>query len=266
MFFEEADSVGDTQVLRFGRNGIHIIPGSQDTSFAGPLPPIFFTQPDENGVVRYSTNGLQLDTLYYFGGEVGDSWRTSSGISIFTDDTIKVVILENFTVDLNGSETFAQRLQYIYETRGGTSVIDTVLSSVGNLFLYINPFDLLFVEGGEGGAIRCYEDDDLGLITFSNPSHISFEYTCPVQATAIQARIAEAPHRVLCSPNPARTSTSVSGLPEPLPTTTGLIYASHGTFAREVDLQTPRVDISGLSPGIYFLIVPGVGRSRFVKI
>ncbi|MBK9107597.1 MAG: hypothetical protein IPM92_04235 [Saprospiraceae bacterium] len=132
----------------------------------------------DNGVVLYSEDAIQFDTLYNFIAKIGTEWSIVNR-NIGSRDTLLISILDTFETMISGQKVSGQIARYKFNNFGNR--IDTVLKNVGALQHYILPFDELevAVDGGEGGILRCFYNDIFGAKAFNtgNPE-IGYEYDC----------------------------------------------------------------------------------------
>ncbi|MEP7196520.1 MAG: hypothetical protein ABI851_08370 [Saprospiraceae bacterium] len=151
-----------TQV--YTKRAIRRISHSADTTSFN-LTPIYIRSKD--GIILISVKGEVFDTLINYKAEIGRSWNINKR---YNDNSIassiKITILDTFRTNFSGVNVFTQSARYTWPQF--LDYVDTVYEYMGSRFHYINPFDELevAVDGGEGGEIRCFRNDKIGLVSF----------------------------------------------------------------------------------------------------
>ncbi|MEI7982210.1 MAG: T9SS type A sorting domain-containing protein [Bacteroidota bacterium] len=115
----------------------------------------------ENDIVYYYRNG-QFFKLYDFNAEPGDSWKVAGWESSHPcSDTAWVVTMGAGFATINSVV-----LKYLKVAPGHNAAwafsADTIIGRIGSLG-YMFPEPVCVVDLYEGGALRCYYDDDFGL-------------------------------------------------------------------------------------------------------
>jgi len=135
---------------------------------------------NKNGLIEFSEDGLHFDTLINFKAKIGQSWKISRYYKNRGVDEIKLTIIDTFNTQISGVNLFSQAVWYYYSPHL-TNFVDTVYEYIGGKWLYILPFDdkEVALDAGEGGIIRCFKNNLLGLVDFANKEYGSkFEYDC----------------------------------------------------------------------------------------
>ncbi|MBK8483019.1 MAG: T9SS type A sorting domain-containing protein [Saprospiraceae bacterium] len=135
---------------------------------------------NKNGLIEFSEDGLHFDTLINFKAKIGQSWKIFRYYRNMIVDEIKLTIIDTFNTQISGVNLFSQAVWYYYSPQL-TNFVDTVYEYIGGKWLYIIPFDdkEVALDAGEGGIIRCFKNNLLGLVDFANKQYGSkFEYEC----------------------------------------------------------------------------------------
>lgn len=143
------------------------------------LKPIYIRSID--GIVTTSEDALNFDTLYNFKAEIGRSWyyTTHENFPWVRDDTITMTIMDTFRINVAGKNLFAQAVRFKFKSF--TDNVDTVYEYIGAGRHYILPFDeeAVAVDGGEGGILRCFTNEVIGLTEFNKGDFQNrFSYDC----------------------------------------------------------------------------------------
>lgn len=111
----------------------------------------------------------KFDTLYSFNSRKGDSWilycYPNSGLC---DTNATVTIIDTGSKTVNNINLKYIAVEYDYNFGGIHKYKDTIIERIGSIGLYILPWDRIneFLDGNEGGPLRCYSDNEIG--TYSN--------------------------------------------------------------------------------------------------
>lgn len=244
------------------RQAVRVSFSNRLDTFRFRLPSYYLLEKDD-GLILFSINAIDFDTLYFFGGDVGEEWELSRRRGN-TRDTIKISIEDKVTYHIEGQELEAQALKYVYSTGG--IVHDTALVGIGTIAKYIDPFDLIDLEfdAGEGGRVRCYSSDNTGSITFPLDGDSAFEVNCSDLISSGTDFRGIDNYLLSIYPNPAGNSLMI--LDQKIRRSKYFIMSILGRVVRSGSLSENDISLDGLKSGQYVLIVEGVGRTRFTKL
>jgi hypothetical protein len=256
--------VGDVEVQIFKKTA-YIRLSNEVVVFA--LPPIYIYADD--GVVQFSEDLFHFDTLYNFNAEVNESWkiprRDSDGNE--TGDFLQRTVLSRFNSKINGIDIPC------LEVRNDSDIApDTICQGIGSRLYYILPFDYLALasDGGEGGLLRCYRSDYLGVVSLPYPWtpfggtgswDDGFEYDCDQlsRISSIPLSIKD----ISVFPNPGSNVIQIQSNKEKISSLA--MYNLQGIllFEQKENSKNVQLNIGYLPAGIYFVLING---SYFEKV
>lgn len=198
-------------------------------------------------------NGETFDTLFYFNGNIGDSWTIEIEDDFTEKFSMKTTIDETGSIDIEGIDFDYYAVHYEFsgeaiETTPGW-YRDTIVHDIGNISGYILPWHApaFTVDTGDGGSFRCYHSD--GFINYrKNPNEecelISSNYeTEKIQSMSIY-------------PNPATEKIHIEMNNKQINDYWFGIYTSDGALVKSISkLETQDIDVQDLADGIYVLTV-----------
>jgi hypothetical protein len=238
-----------------------------------PLPPLYvFT---ESGIVEFSTDLIHFDTLYNFQLNIGESWtipqRNNSGMptGIFSTKTV----VDTFSLFINGRNVYCQSVMELPDSFMDTVYPvhprDTIYQSIGSRRRYVLPFDYLDVatDSGEGGVLRCFNDDNIGLVEYVHPYSMygdffsDSEYDCD-QISSISS-IPTSNTYITVFPNPASNIIHIQSDRKDIRSL--IFYNLQGVpiLEKQGHGDTLDLDISDIPSGMYFVLING---SYFEKV
>lgn len=220
---------------------------------------------DDSGIVKYSNDGIYIDTLFNFISEIGDKWKIFEDSTLV--DSIEIEVLDVFMTTINNIELKSQSLLYRrFVGDNERTFVDTIYEYIGAKYVYLEPFDL--EEGSpEGGVLRCFTNDLIGTVdpnnrfTLGADLYSMFEYECGETSSLNLDESTE----VLIYPNPAHSTLTIE-------------LKSHlNSFIQVIDIrgkvcleknisQYSSIDISVLDSGIYYLRINGTNTFKFIKL
>lgn len=117
---------------------------------------------EESGVVylRYQN---QWDTLYYFNGQVGDSWRMArQPLTNVVPPNSRLKVLATGTKEINSLTLKYVKVEFVDPQFNPLFFEDTIIENIGLIGSYFLPYDMFdgAVDGNEGGPFRCYADNN----------------------------------------------------------------------------------------------------------
>ena len=213
---------------------------------------------DRNNVVEFSYVPTHFDTLYNFNAEIGSSWtsRERRFDGTFTGEKLTRTVLDTFHYSLNGINTFCQEIQSSNEI-----ILDTICRGIGSRVFYIDPFDHLDIasDGGEGGVLRCYTDENYGTISFRHPweyyggSFSDFEYDCNPLGTSVNTPSQNTDFKIY--PNPVVDVLHIES--SSLPIEHIAVYTLQGqqVYAEALEGRATSLDTSAWVSGMYYVII-----------
>ena len=244
----------DKQVYRVNRDN--------DSLFFNSAPICFYV---ENGVVEFSMDKLNFDTLYNFKARIGQSWMIYRHDRP-RSDSIKVTILDTFRTMISNRNILTQQVEWTFHYAFGSSTfIDTAYEYIGTRWIYINPFDEKDrgIDDGEGGMLRCFKNNKLGVVEFYSEYQSDYEYDCDDLTSITTAQGNETLYTL--SPNPVVDELIVKSEYSDRATLT--IVDIMGRVVRLADILqgTNTMDVSGIPSGYYIVVINGTRVGKIVK-
>lgn len=190
-----------------------------------------------------------FELIFNFGADVGDSWtlRTHPGGELLADSAKCVVDSISYfhysaTDSLKILHVSLKSYQYLWYPYGDTITLNTqIIEKIGFSSSLLLRDCLGFCDANFDGVIRCYEDSDVGLITFSS---VACEYTT-VKNTLPRDEI-------VVYPNPTKDKIYIGN--HTLSSDCAKLFSSEGTQIF-VSIQNNVLDVKSLDAGIYYLSV-----------
>ncbi len=182
-------------------------------------PEFEYVYEQNNVVFLLNQNSNQFDTLYNFNLSTGEGWG---------NNIIDSVVYQNVNgVSLKG-------LYVNGSTYGGP-----ILEKIGGSYSFIS--DNPICDPADGGWIKCYTDDVIGLYEVTTGE-------CDAITDIEEITITD----ISISPNPANNFISISGL-EAMTVKNILIYDYLGVKWIEKELKSNTLNIENLPRGMYFI-------------
>lgn len=269
----EQDTVIDNKTVKqFGRFHTQVLSATDTISLRTGAIFLF----ESNGIVEYSIKGMTFDTLFNFNAALGavfdvDSLFTERDTGLFHYSTIFSTVTDTFSYQINGESLFAREIEYeqqYFDGRQDRITLDTLVQYLGLLRRYIDPDDLnrRVVDGGEGGYLRCYKNNDLGITESPGRGNVGgFAYDCEDLTAATSIKDAIDNLYVSSFPNPATEILNVKNTAN-LSLTVELIDVQGRQLKQFILLPGENeISISHLASGIYFLMIEGGGFQKFWK-
>ena len=141
--------------------------------------PIYFYV--ENGKVEFSTDAIHFDLLYNFRGQFEQKWKIYHRIRGNTIDSVEAKIEAVYTTPINGVNLRSMAMRFTGLGRRQYQYVDVVHEEIGPTLDFFLPWDRYYrtVDGGEGGALRCFHNNNLGLVQFDSAMHnMNYVYDC----------------------------------------------------------------------------------------
>lgn len=227
------------------------------------LEPIYLHA--KNGIIEFSMNARNFDTLYNYKAEIGQSWiiyRHDPYIS----DSIKVTILDTFRTIISNQNIFTQQIEWTdYYSFGTQTFVDTVYDHIGALWTYMFPFDGkdVAIDGGEGGVIRCFKNDFLGVVEFHSKYIKYFNYDCDNLTSVSTPKTGEKFFSV--SPNPVINELYVESEHPDIAPLKIVDITGHVLFTADILPGMNTLDVKWMPSGYYMVIIDGKMVGKVVK-
>jgi len=259
VFYEKDTVMFDRDFRKFIKRNTNINFGD---TIVQDLDPVFFS--DNEGVITYTKDLIYFDTLFNFKAKEGDTWTIYK--DALKEDSIKVEVLNLFDTEINNINLLSQSLSYTRFTNGEQSTfVDTIYEDIGAKYLYILPFEAERVYP-EGGLIRCFVNDRLGIVDLDNAYsynfylYSDFEYQCNDTVTTIST---ENETDFSFGPNPVSDVVYLWNIPRECKFVK--LYNLKGNIVKNEKVRNinQEVRLSGLVPGIYFI---SITKERYYKI
>ncbi|MEM6394868.1 MAG: T9SS type A sorting domain-containing protein [Bacteroidota bacterium] len=217
-----------------------------------------------NDVFFASFYGEDPDTLYNFGGDIGDSWTIEySGDANL--GSIEMTIMDKFEKDLEGRIFDGMVVEYLHED-GFPSYQDSILENIGSLLVFINPFDY-FEQPPDlttGGVIRCYSESDDFNLAFNTESILGLEIDCQndfINSTSNPTQ--RDTYKIWPNPTSSMLNIQNSRSTE----ISGAIFSSTGLEVSRFERigASTTIDVSNLPRGMYIIKFEDGYTYRFIK-
>ncbi len=257
--FKEDTIIDGLKTRKFSKKASRITLDNRKLSF--DLDPVYFRS--DSGIVEYSEDGQNFDTLFNFNAVKGRSWKINRHHGTMRTDSMAMIIVDTFTTSFAGKELFSQAVQY--GNLGFSQAIDTIYNFIGARWFYLLPFDILDVmrDGGEGGIIRCFKNDKLGLIAFDNMGYGSeYKYSC--KDLNMTNSIDQLGGEITILPNPVNDYVEIYANEK----CCFQIISSLGDVIYNGNLNKGKNYFENISllPGVYFIAAQGIYPKKLIKI
>jgi len=215
------------------------------------LQPIF-THASDGVAWIYDPAAAAYDTLYHFNAVPGDHWKFAPLPAGYgCDTTSRMLVTDTGTTAIDGIplrwlavdvEFFVENLEFVQA--------DTIYERLGGSFTYMlaKATCLFAVDGSEGGALRCYEDDEISYNRVDGPCDLVLGmYDLPII------------HSVDIFPNPCTTQATLNW-PTGTPVEQFILTDASGRVVRQWKPRSATaaqhtINVDGLASGMYTLQV-----------
>jgi hypothetical protein len=254
--------IGDLSFIKYGRQVTRHLLG-RDTLMAEYSP---YYISEKEGYTLVSFYGDPPDTLYNFNAIPGNYWELTYGGPEQLNDVL-ITVVDTFTNIRNGQQLQGQILEFDHNQTAQNPYTDTVYSGIGSIHVYINPFD--FFEQGpdtrQGNVLRCFNNEDLGLLSFNSEQLWEYEVDCSSPPTTSSVSAIVPSYKMITSPNPFKESLNITNT-SPRPAKAQL-FTLLGQPVKKLILQPGRnvMSLPQLSSGVYFLVSPEMPIVRIIK-
>lgn len=233
--YQTIESVSDTII-----NGVSCKKMKRISRMAGTQTSYLYMTSVNDQVFHYADNGFHL--LYDFGAQAGDTltlgyYLTHDGLPL------KMIIDSTRTININGE---TRKLQYV--SCGDSWIIEfggVVIEGIGNVAFMLPRFEFSM-----DGALRCYEDSNVGL--FINPYRGNNGWNFQ-DCEQVIAGITEngAPSDIVIYPNPADEFLEIKNLDQPAEY--NLFDLQGRSLKSGMVLPFQSIDLKDIPAGICFL-------------
>ena len=231
-------------------------------SFNFALNPIYIHSKD--GIVEYSKDKINFDTLYNYNAEIGQSWMIYRH-DLKALDSMKIVILDTFQSIISNRSIFSQQIEWThyFSSTEKYSFIDTVYNILGSRWVFIFPFDFKDVDP-EGGFLRCFKNDELGVVEFYSKYQSDYEYDCDNLTSTSRPQVQEKSFRLY--PNPIVDELMVESEYSDRAILNIMDVMGRVIYSTDILSGNNTMDMSWMPTGYYLVIVNGKLVGRVVKI
>ncbi|MDW3650793.1 MAG: T9SS type A sorting domain-containing protein [Bacteroidia bacterium] len=267
--FDSDTTIASRTVKKFRRDVQSYFNGTTDT-IRRELFPVYYYE--NNGIVEFSRNAINFDTLLNFQADPGQNWIVYFGYNpnnnFQATDSFMITVIDTLSINMSGQNVFAQALLYEFENDGRTfSLQDTAIENIGLQRAFISPEDRLLsniIADGSILTLRCFKNPQFGIVDFENDADYGdFNYDCTQLSTSISEEIIQ--ELINVYPNPASQRLQVeSKWNKELSVE---IFDLSGRKLREAIISEglTEIDISLLSSGMYVLLLDQQYAKRFFK-
>jgi len=233
-----AECIGDTIINNIS---CRIIKKSK-TSCDVPLSNDFYLSQDSNKISLYDPERDTFDMMIDFDAEVGDSWSFYQSYALFIDEKIVEVYVDSISYFFT-SPADSLRIQHVTLTNinQNHSVPTTIIEKIG-FEKALLPYDFTTLCDGNYEQIRCYEDSNIGLVTFDT-------IACDLIFTSTENFVESSDLNIF--PNP--TSDKLFFKTKELQLESVQVFSLEGKLMNEYSLEQSEIDVSYLERGLYVL-------------
>ncbi|MBC8486608.1 MAG: T9SS type A sorting domain-containing protein [Bacteroidetes bacterium] len=191
----------------------------------------------------------QFYTLYDFAAQPGDWWIIPETYYTNSCDTIGRIQVDSISSIVINNSTL--RVLYCSEYENSHwSLGPKIIEKIGSVYSYMLPevnTNCGIADLFEGGALRCYSDNDFGLYSTGIASE------CDYIVSVEKDEVPEKSFEVI--PNPSDnyiTFISKLFIPDNIE-----VFDIFGRSQKKINIKNERelIDISGLSKGVYFILI-----------
>lgn len=171
-------------------------------------------------------------------------------------DSARIVVVDTGSISVNGNQLKFKKINYQYNSNLGNVIVDTIVEKIGSLNYYFCLFDncLASIDANEGGNLRCYQDNALGLFNKSTSVECDF-----VVATNKRE------NTLVSINNPVNEKLHFNDL-ELVESYQYKIFNSSGTQIENARLHLSEIDFTKFLPGIYFVVLENSTSNVHYKV
>ena len=225
--------------------------------------PLFISNKD--GLILYRWTTSVVDTLCDFHAAIGDSWTV---LAENGRDRFQMTVLDTFRTEINSKELFSMSYDMRQEN-SNFSFVDTLFDQIGFKYSFIIPNDAYDIgsHGNQGGILRCFTNDNLGLVQLDNSElygfnlYSEFEFNCD-RLTSTDDISEDDQFYLNVYPNPVSDQLHIesNGHQQSV-----ILYNQQGLQISEYSIKNDIIDLSQMDSGVYFLKIDNQIR-KVVKI
>jgi hypothetical protein len=158
-------------------------------------------------------------------------------------DSARIFVVDTGSILVNGNQLKFKKINYQYNSNSSDVIVDTIVEKIGSLNYYFLPFDncVAMIDANEGGNLRCYQDNTLGL--FNKNTSVECDF---VVATSTRE------NATVSINNPINEKLHFNNL-EMVESYQYRIFDSNGSQIENARLHSSEIDFTKFSPGIYFV-------------
>ena len=223
---------------------------------------------ESNGIVEYSMRGHPFDTLFNYNSRLGetfaiDSFYVYTDTSRILDYTVSSTVIDTFHLRINAKDLFSRKIEYkrsFVNGRQDRFLYDTLVQYLGLLNRYIDPTDAdaRVADGGEGGYLRCYKNDDIRIIESPGRGNVGyFAYDCDKLSPATSTDRLFDRSSISSYPNPSNDMLIIENAKNNSLTLKLIDYSGRTHEIFTVRPGKNEISISHLPAGLYFLLAEG---------
>jgi hypothetical protein len=197
----------------------------------------------EQNEIVFIRNNSNWDTLYNFNSNIGDSWAMAKPSSFNFCDSARIFVVDTGSILVNGNQLKFKKINYQYNSNSSDVIVDTIVEKIGSLNYYFLPFDncVAMIDANEGGNLRCYQDNNLGLFNKNTSVECDFVVATTKRENAL-----------VSINNPVNEKLHFNNL-ELVESYQYKIFNSSGAQIENARLHSSEIDFTKFSPGIYFV-------------
>ncbi|MEL6257167.1 MAG: T9SS type A sorting domain-containing protein [Bacteroidota bacterium] len=224
----------------------------------GPLLdyPIYFYV--ENGKVEFSTDAIHFDLLYNFRGQFEQKWKIYRRIRGTLVDSLEAKIEAVYTTQINGINLRTQSMRFTGLGRRQYQYVDVVYEEIGPTMDFFLPWDRYdrTRDGGEGGPLRCFHNNNVGLVQFDSAIHnMNYVYDCEQIVSISDVKVPS--YDLKTYPNPVSQHLFIENNENQSLKFELIDLLGREVLTRKLSPGKNEWDVSSLMPGVYSLKVNG---------
>ena len=268
----EQDTIIDNRLVKqFGRYHTQKMYDIEDT-FKVRLGAIFLYE--DQGLVEYSMRGAPFQARFNFNIELGDTLGIRDFFS--SNDSLPyatryISVIDTFFLDVGDRQLSSKEIEYktVYANgRDDFIRFDTLVQYLGFLNQYIDPDDARHraVDGGEGGFLRCYSNDELGIVQSPIRGNMGFyAYDCNKFDISTSSRNSITSNIISSYPNPVVDAWEIDNTGNEALESKFIDVNGRTLFQLQLKPGKNEFSIGQLPAGLYFLMIEGKAVEKILK-
>lgn len=230
-----------------------------------------YIQNKPEGLVQYSMDAIDFDTLYHFNLPIGTSYTWYDRL-LSTNLEFNVTI-EGYYEFVNDSGEFETAQVISMDLFENTLLLDTIYNLYGSGNYYILPYDLVFqnADSGTGGAPVCFQSSSGDIELFTPISPFSrYNHNCEPTVT-ISPHITKRRRGATVYPNPCKNvfrlkldSSKISRVEM-----VSIVSVTSGQMVKNVEFSGNSeiiFNVNSLPAGMYIVLIDGIVSNRIIKL